>query len=217
MNRVKKISAVVMALALVMCFGYFSVMSPTTAWFYQSQSVSGSNNKFVFADFDIDSNYSFENALVFDGATAYEDADEDKETFDSVVKVIDVEVKNDGGLPARVYATVKNTTDAKGLKYFYYTEDMVVNGSVKETIYSALNNNVNDKALKEYNVGEDGNSGRYIKINPGESKMVKVALWIEYDECGMETAFANSPWDSINYSINITMTATQDADGAMER
>lgn len=215
MNRVKKISAVVMALALVMCFGYFSVMSPTTAWFYQSQSVSGSNNKFVFADFDIDSDYSIDQSLVFDGATAYEDAGETM--FDSVVKVVDVDVENDGGLPARVYATVKNTTQAKGLKYFIYTEDMMVNGSVKDTIYTALNNNVNDKALKEYNVGEDGNEGFYVKINPGESKNVKVALWIEYDECGIETAFADSPWNTLNYGINITMTATQDADGAMKR
>ena len=215
MNRVKKISAIVMVLALVMCTGYFSVMSPTTAWFYQSQSVSGANNKFVFADFDVNGDYSFENAVIFDGATAYED--ENEVGFDSVVKVIDVEVKNDGGLPARVYATVKNNTQAKGLKYFYYTDDMLVNGSVKQTIYAALKNNVNDKALDEYNVGADGNSGHYVLINPGKTKTVKVALWIEYDEAGVDFAFAESVWNSIDYSINITMTATQDVDGAMVR
>lgn len=215
MNRVKKISVVIMALALVLCTGYFSVMSSTTAWFYQSQSVNEKNNKFVFADFDIDGDYSFESTLVFDGATAYRDKEE--KMFDSVVKVVDVEVKNDGALPARVYATVKNTTDAKGLRYFYYTEDMLVNGSVKDTIYSALKNNVNDSALNEYNVGKDGNGGHYITLNPGESRNVKIALWIEYDECGAEFAFAESPWDTIDYSINITMTATQDVDGAMER
>lgn len=215
MSRFKKISAVIMVLALVLCTGYFSVMSPTTAWFYQSQSVNGTNNKFVFADFDIDSDYSFENVLVFDGATAYEDPAETG--FDSVVKVLSVEVENDGGLPARIYSTVKNSSEAKGLKYFYYTDDMLVNGSVKETIYKALNNNVNDKALNDYNVGVDGNSGHYVSINPGEKKTVKIALWVEYDECGIETAFANSVWDTIDYSINVTMTATQDVDGAMVR
>lgn len=215
MNRVKKISAVVMALALIMCAGYFSVMSPTTAWFYQSQSVSGANNKFVFADFDIDGDYSFERLLVFDGATAYEDKNETQ--FDSVVKVIDVEVRNDGGLPARIYATVKNESKAKGLKYFYYTEDMLVNGSIKDTIYTALNNNVNDKALNNYNVGADGNGGHYVSINPGESKNVKIALWVEHDECESELAFADNVWNTIDYNINITMTATQDVDGAMER
>lgn len=215
MNRVKKISAAVMALALVMCAGYFSVMSPTTAWFYQSQSVNGTNNKFVFADFDVNGDYSFEDVIVFDGATAYED--EKEVGFDSVVKVIDVEVDNDGGLPARIYATVNNSSQAKGLKYFYYTDDMLVNGSIKQTIYAALNNNVNDKALNDYNVGADGNSGHYVSINPGEKKTVKVALWVEYDEAEVDFAFAESVWNTIDYKINVTMTATQDVDGAMAR
>lgn len=215
MSRFKKISAIIMIFALVMCTGYFSMMAPTTAWFYQAQSINGTNNKFVFADFDIDGDYSIEKVLVFDGATAYEDKNETM--FDSVVKVIDVDVENDGGLPARIYATVKNESSAKGLKYFYYTDDMLVNGSVKETIYSALKNNVNDTALNNYNVGEDGNGGHFVKINPGEKKTVKVALWVEYDECESELAFADSPWESINYNINVTMTATQDVDGAMTR
>ena len=215
MSKIKKISAIVMALVLVMCAGYFSMMLPTTAWFYQAQSVSGANNKFVFADFDIDGDYSLQNTLVFDGATAYEDKNET--LFDSVVKVIDVDVENDGGLPARIYATVKNESAAKGLRYFYYTDDMLVNGSIKSTIYSVLKDDVNDKALNAYNVGEDGNSGHYVMINPGEKKTVKIALWVEYDECGAELAFTDSPWNSVNYDINITMTATQDVDGAFER
>lgn len=215
MSKVKKISAIVMALVLIMCAGYFSMMLPTTAWFYQAQSVSGTNNKFVFADFDIDGDYSIENTLVFDGATAYRDKNETQ--FDSVVKVIDVEVENDGGLPARIYATVENKSSAKGLRYFYYTDDMLVDGSIKSTIYSVLKNDVNDNALNAYNVGEDGNSGHYVMINPGEKKTVKVALWVEYDECGAAIAFADSPWSSVDYRIDITMTATQDIDGAFER
>ncbi len=215
MNSVKKISAIVMSLVLIMCAGYFSVMSPTTAWFYQSQSVSGANNKFVFADFDIDGEYSFEKLLTFDGATAY--ADETETMFDSVVKVMDVEVKNEGGLPARVYSTVENKTESKGLRYFCYTDDMIVNGSVKETIRKALNNNLNDRQLDVYNIGEDGNGGFYVNLNPGETKKVKVALWLEYDECSAELAFAESAWETVDYQIEITMTATEDFDGAMER
>ena len=215
MSKVKKISAIVMALVLIMCAGYFSMMLPTTAWFYQAQSVSGTNNRFVFADFDIDGDYSIENTLVFDGATAYRD--EDETLFDSVVKVIDIDVVNDGALTARVYATVENKSGAKGLRYFYYTDDILVNGSIKSTIYSVLKNRVNDEALNAYNVGEDGNSGHYVMINPGEKKTVKVALWLEYDECGADSAFDSSPWDSVNYDIDITMTATQDIDGAFER
>ncbi len=204
-----------MALTLVMCTWYFSVMSPTTAWFYQSQSVSGTNNKFVFADFDVEGEYSFERVLGFDGATAYRD--EDEKLFDTVVKVVDVEVKNDGSLPARIYATVENKTQAKGLRYFYFTEEMLDGAGIKETMRKALNNQLNDTALNNYNVGEDGNGGHYVVLNPGESRFVKVALWLEYSECGAENAFNESAWDTVDYRIEIKMTATENVDGAMKR
>lgn len=207
MSSTKKISAIFMAFALVMCMGYFSLMSPTTAWSYQSQSVNGSNNKFVFANFDVDGDYSIERSFRFDGATAFDDPDED--LFDLVVKVIDVEVKNEGGMPARVYSTVENSFDSKGLKYFYYTQGEFKNESVKDSMKEALNNNLTDQALDEYN------NEHYILLNPGESKTVKVALWVEYDESGAEFAFEDSGWASIDYNINITLTATQDADEAM--
>lgn len=215
MNRVKKISSVIMVLALVLCTGYLSMMSPTTAWLYQSQSVSGTNNKFVFADLDVDRDYSFDKSIVFDGATAFKD--ENETLFDEVVQVVDIDVENEGGMPARIYSTVKNSTQAKGLRYFYYTDDMLVNNSVKETIANALNYNLTDAALNNYNIGVDGNSGKYIMINPGERKTVKVALWVEYDESGVQAAFEESGWNSIDYRITISMTATQDVDGAMVR
>lgn len=215
MNKAKKISAVFMVLALVLCTGYFSVMSPTTAWFYQSQSVNGSNNKFVFADFSVDGEYSFDRTIKFDAATKFEDPDETM--FDSAVKTVDVEVKNDGGMPARIYATVKNDNSSKGLRYFYYTDDMVKDGSLKAAMTNALGGKLSDEALNIYNVGTDGNSGHYVMLNPGESKTVKVALWVEYDESGAENAFFDSGWNTVDYSIKITMTATQDSDGAMVR
>lgn len=215
MKNFKKISAVIMALALVMCAGYFSVMSPTTAWFYQSQSVSGTNNKFVFADFDVDGDYSFERSMRFDGATAFKDPDETD--FDSMVKTVSVDVKNDGGLPARIYADVTNTLDSQGLRYFYYTDDMLVDGSIKLTMEKELGGEMTDESLNRYNVGEDGNGGHYVLLNPGESKTVKIALWVEYDESGAETAFSEIGWETVDYGINIKMTATQDIDGAMVR
>ena len=58
MSKIKKISALLMAAALVICTGYFSSLSPTTAWFYQSQVVNGNNNKFIFADFTVDGEYT---------------------------------------------------------------------------------------------------------------------------------------------------------------
>ena len=49
MSKIKKVSAVIMALALVLCVGYFSMMSTTSAWFYNS-GVIDSEDSFVFGD-----------------------------------------------------------------------------------------------------------------------------------------------------------------------
>lgn len=215
MSKTKKLLACIMALMLVMCTCYFSLMSPTTAWSYQSQNVSGTKNTFVFADFDVDGEYSINNSIKFKGATAF--ADEEETLFDSVVEIVEVQVENSGAVPSRVYATVKNEYASKGLRYFYFTDDMLVDSSVKATIKDALGGEMTDEALDRYNVGEDGNSGHYINLNPGETKTVKVALWVEYDESDIQFALANSPWSTVEYRINITMTATQDIDGAMVR
>ncbi len=215
MKELKKITAVVMSIVLVLCTAYFSIMSPTTAWSYQSQSVSGNANTFVFADFDVDGEYSATNVLRFKGATAFED--ENETLFDEVVEVTEIQVKNDGGMPARIYATVKNEYDSQGLRYFYFTDDIMKDDSVKATMAQALGEKMTDEALDIHNIGEDGNSGYYITLNPGETKTVKVALWVEYDESGIEFANTESAWETIQYRINITLTATQDLDGVLVR
>ena len=215
MSKLKKFAAVCMALVLVMCGSYFSLMSPTTAWSYQSQNISGTGNTFVFADFDVDGEYTVSDAIRFKGATAFED--EGETMFDSVVEVVEVEVTNDGGLPARVYATVANGYETKGLRYFCFTDDILVDGSVRATMKKVFNGELNDNALNKHNIGEDGNSGYYVSLKPGESKKVKVAFWVEYDECGIDFAFSESAWATIDYKIKITMTATQDMDGALVR
>lgn len=215
MSKLKKLAAAVMALMLVMCGSYFSLMSPTTAWSYQSQNISGAQNTFVFADFDVDGEYSVSNSIRFKGATAFED--ENETMFDSVVEIAEVTVTNDGGMPARIYATVKNEYKTEGLRYFYFTDDMMVDGSVKATMSKALGGEMTQAALDKHNIGEDGNSGYYVSLNPGETKTVKVAFWVEYDECGIDFAFSESAWATIDYKVNITMTATQDIDGALVR
>lgn len=215
MSRIKKLTALVMVLMLVMCGSYFALMSPTTAWSYQSQNISGTKNTFVFANFDVNGEYALDGNIKFKGATAFED--ENETLFDTVVEIVEVEVKNDGALPARIYTTVKNEYATKGLRYFSFTDDMMVDSSVRATMLKALNGEMTDEALSLYNVGEDGNSGSYIMLNPGEAGIVKVALWVEYDECEEALLFAESAWTTIDYKINITMNATQDIDGALVR
>lgn len=216
MSKLKKISALIMVFALVICTGYFSSLSPTTAWFYQTQVVNGNNNKFIFADFTVDGEYATDESIKIDGVTSFKDKSETM--FDSVVKVVDVEVENNGGMPARIYSTVTaGSEDAKGFRYFCFAEDRLVDGSVIKTISKALDGNMTDEALNLYNVGQDGNGGYYELLNPGQKKTFKVAIWLEYDEVDYETAFDDTPWGSVSYSVKIVMNATQDVDGALSR
>ncbi len=211
----KKIISIIMVFVLVLCTGYFSMMSPTTAWSFQSQTVNGTENTFVFADFDVKGTYSLTSSIKFKGATAMCDVDE--KLFDSVVEIVEIDVFNEGGMPARIYATVENETETKGLHYFVFSDEILVDNSVRATIQSSLNGENTFEALDKHNLGADGNSGYYILLNPGEIKTVKVALWVEYEESGIENAFGDYAWDTLGYRIKTVMTATQDIDGALTR
>ena len=52
MNKVKRIMTPIMALVLVLCIGYFSGMSKTSAWFYDS-GVIDSGDRFVFGNLSV--------------------------------------------------------------------------------------------------------------------------------------------------------------------
>ena len=215
MNKLKKITASVMAIVLVICIGYFSTLSPTTAWSFQSQNMSGAEKTFVFANFDVNGEYKVTDTIRFKGATKLND--ESETHFDDVVEITEVQVTNDGGMPARIYVTVDNEYKTQGLRYFYFTDEIMVDNSVKATIKKALGDDMTAENLDRHNVGEDGNSGYYILMNPGETKTIKVALWVDYDESGIEFLKAESTWATISYRINMTMTATQDMDVALVR
>lgn len=210
MSKFRKISAVVMALVLVMCTGYFSLMSTTSAWFYSS-GVIDSGDSFVFGDLSVDTSFRSKSNVVFDAATKL--ADENEVLFDEVVNVEEITVYNSGTVPARVYADAVNSGNGKGFRWFFYSEATEAEGGVKETIRASLPELTNE-ALRTYNVGEDGKSGHYILINPGEVKTVKIASWIEYDEVAEELE-KDGTLDS--YNIEFILISTQDVDSAAER
>ena len=101
MSKLRKISTVVMALVLVLCVGYFSLMSTTSAWFYSS-GVIDSGDSFIFGDLSVDTSFRSKSKIVFDAATKL--ADEDEIFFDEVVNVEEIVVCNSGTVPARIYA-----------------------------------------------------------------------------------------------------------------
>ncbi len=208
MSKFRSIMSVVMALALVLCAGYFTAMPTTSAWFYNS-GVIDSGDSFVFGDLSVDTSFTSKSVQVFDGATKF--ADSDEILFDDVIKVNEILVYNSGTIPARIYADVKNS--GEGLRWFVYDDSMLVDGSVKKTIESVLPE-MTDSALMEHNIGEDGNSGHYMLLNPGEIATVKVATWIEYDFVKDEIENGKTPE---SYEVEMSLIAVQDVDGAFER
>lgn len=209
MSKMKRISASVMAFVLVLCVGYFSVMSPTSAWFYDS-GVIDSGDSFIFGDLSVNTKFSAKRNIVFDAATKFSDPDEI--LFDDVINVDEIHVTNQGTIPARIYANVLNAEGMKGLRWFMFTDKTLVDGSVKKTIESVLPE-LTDRGLDIYNVGKDGNGGNYIICNPGETLTVKVATWIDYDSVSKDLAEGRS----LGGEVELALFATQDVDGAVQR
>ena len=126
MSKIRKRSAVIMALVLVMCVGYFSLMSTTSAWFYNS-GVIDSGDTFIFGDLSVDTSFNSKSKVVFNGATKF--ADKDEVLFDKVVNVEEISVYNSGTIPARIYADAVNTGSGEGFRWFFFSDAQVVDGS----------------------------------------------------------------------------------------
>ncbi|MDD6275240.1 MAG: hypothetical protein PUB20_00195 [Clostridia bacterium] len=210
MSKTKKILACIASLTLVLCVGYFSVMSPTSAWFYDS-GVIDSGDSFVFGSLSVNSRFVSDKSVSFEAATDF--TDENEIFFDDMVHTDTVNVSNAGNIPARVYIDVKNVGESKGLRWFAYTDSVLVDSSVKKTLKNVLDS-LDDNGLSSYNIGADSNSGWYVLLQPGQSEQIKIATWIQYDDVKNELQKNNS---LSGYDVEITMTATQDIDGAMQR
>ena len=75
MNKVKRIMTPIMALVLVLCIGYFSGMSKTSAWFYDS-GVIDSGDRFVFGNLSVNTKFVINHSVIFDAATKLADKNE---------------------------------------------------------------------------------------------------------------------------------------------
>lgn len=200
MNEIKKFLTALMAVALVLCIGYFSGMSKTSAWFYDSGTID-SGDSFVFGNLSVNTKFVINHTVAFDAATKL--ADRNETLFDKTVNFDDVNVTNSGNVPARVYFDIEVTNGAKGYRWFVYTDDMLVDGSVKEMIKANVPS-LSKNGLDQYN------RSKYILLAPNETKTIKIASWIEYDDVKADIANGKS----VTYTTRINMTATQNADGA---
>lgn len=202
MNKIRRIMTPVMAIVLVLCIGYFSGMSKTSAWFYDS-GVIDSGDSFVFGNLSVNTKFVINHSVLFEATTKL--ADENEKFFDKAVNFDDVNVANSGTVPARVYINIDVTNGAKGYRWFVYTDDMLINGSIKETIKA----NVKDLTKAEL---DEYNSSKYVLLAPSESKVVRIASWVEYDDVSAELMKG----ESLTIATRIYMTATQNTDGIID-
>lgn len=202
MNKIRRIMTPVMAIVLVLCIGYFSGMSKTSAWFYDS-GVIDSGDSFVFGNLSVNTKFVINHSVLFEATTKL--ADENEKFFDKAVNFDDVNVANSGTVPARVYINIDVTNGAKGYRWFVYTDDMLINGSIKETIKANVKD-LTKVGLDEYN------SSKYVLLAPGESKVVRIASWVEYDDVSAELMKG----ESLTIATRIYMTATQNTDGIID-
>ena len=82
---------------------------------------------------------------------------------------------------------------------------MLINGSIKETIKANVKD-LTKAGLDEYN------SSKYVLLAPGESKVVRIASWVEYDDVSAELMKG----ESLTIATRIYMTATQNTDGIID-
>lgn len=202
MNKIRRIMTPVMAIVLVLCIGYFSGMSKTSAWFYDS-GVIDSGDSFVFGNLSVNTKFVINHSVLFEATTKL--ADENEKFFDKAVNFDDVNVANSGTVPARVYINIDVTNGAKGYRWFVYTDDMLIDGSIKETIKANVKD-LTKAGLDEYN------SSKYVLLAPGESKVVRIASWVEYDDVSAELMKG----ESLTIATRIYMTATQNTDGIID-
>lgn len=202
MNKIRRIMTPVMAIVLVLCIGYFSGMSKTSAWFYDS-GVIDSGDSFVFGNLSVNTKFVINHSVLFEATTKL--ADENEKFFDKAVNFDDVNVANSGTVTARVYINIDVTNGAKGYRWFVYTDDMLINGSIKETIKANVKD-LTKAGLDEYN------SSKYVLLAPGESKVVRIASWVEYDDVSAELMKG----ESLTIATRIYMTATQNTDGIID-
>lgn len=202
MNKIRRIMMPVMAIVLVLCIGYFSGMSKTSAWFYDS-GVIDSGDSFVFGNLSVNTKFVINHSVLFEATTKL--ADENEKFFDKAVNFDDVNVANSGTVPARVYINIDVTNGAKGYRWFVYTDDMLIDGSIKETIKANVKD-LTKSGLDEYN------SSKYVLLAPGESKVVRIASWVEYDDVSAELMKG----ESLTIATRIYMTATQNTDGIID-
>lgn len=195
MSKTKRFLSSVMAIMLMICVGYYSTMSQTSAWFYDSGTID-SGDSFIFGDVSMNTKFVINNAVVFDMPTKL--ADENEKLFEKSLNIDEVNVTNAGTVPVRLSIEVENEgASLKGLRWFVYTDDMLVNDSIRDTIKANV-------ARLDKNGLDDYNNSKTVTLAPNQEGVIKIATWVEYDDV-KETILNNG---SIQYNTRLYLAGT---------
>lgn len=239
MNKIKNLKFI--SLVAVFCFviSYFGLLSPTTAYFYESQD----NRYDVTFSLLTDSKTVSEKAVNFNlkGATKFEDFGE--YLFDEVVFEQYITVKNVGEIPARVYIDVDILAESaeNGLEYIVLktekaasgeelpqiTQSVVASGSQKGELKTMIETQLNtfnasfvdgisqNDAITILNAYNQSHL-EYLNaplLEIGESVGFRILYWAEYGLIE-NTLKDTSNISKLSYSSTITVNVAQDKEEA---
>ena len=220
-SKKKTIKFTALVTVLLLTVTYFSLLTPTSAYFYQEIDFENDGITFSLLDFNVtEENRIFEEdcELKFDGATKF--ADFDEKLFDEVVIIKKFTVTNAAnGVPAKVMPRVNLYENAgdNGLKYMIsmskdvaetveeetsgeVTEaEEITKGPIKSRVEETLDLFPEGATSVEYSDAvsklDDYNSAsnHIVELAPGESVNVEIIFWAEYDEA-MSAAGGEDIW-----------------------
>ena len=231
MKRINKRSVLtaVLALMLVLSFGFYTGLSPTTAWFSASGNASGN---YSIGTFDVSSDaYVHENmALHFDVTTKLSEALETQATdaatrnkeFEYAVQYIYLTLENNvessrttaDYLDALVNIEISSAATADGLRYFcfamdenddsdndgYYDEVTSDNNYTNGDLSSKIRSYCSTNSIStDAGLLEAMTEGE-LRVAHGDSVTLCIALWVDHGVSGVVDA---------TFPITITVSSTQ--------
>lgn len=214
---------------LIFTVAYFSLLTPTSAYFYQEFNFENDGITFSLLDFGVtEDNEIFKEDcnLKFKGATKF--ADDDEFLFDEVVITKNFTITNaEKGVSAKVFPRIHLYEDAgdRGLKYMVFVsktpfdtptpaEEGEVEEITKGPIKSKIEKRIEDMVSCE-NKDPNAPENNIVELAPGESAYVKIYFWVEYDKVMSAAGETTEKWQdaesvvSVPYKCNIEFIASQ--------
>lgn len=226
-KKSKKVLLIVVSVLFVLSVGYFALLAPTTAWFFQK---TDKPYVFTFADFDTEVTSTIDDLTVpLRAATRF--ADTDETLFDEVVHVVKVQAENHAGKAAQVrVSVVEGDENPTGLHWFLMKAPEVQEGdeplTYKTIIESKLGESMGLKSYQliaatqtksveqqyeEYNQGAlevlNAHNKMPVPVEAGESADIYLVFWAEYGEVIAEGLDADDLVTIGDYNVDITFTA----------